>query len=511
MKKPRMMVFLTGIVLLLASIAMLPVADAFLIVKTDIPVRLDSGLQCGDDLIAFGTDTSKGVSYIIPSEAPTSGTPVTDSDLYSSKGFAVGGQTIFLAGSNTGSLMFQVSVFDVPTATITKTYTDEEIRLARIPAAIDDKGHIQADGDYCVVICDQGSVTDGKIIKVIDVSGAEPVLIAFDENPASTGFGVDQVAVDAATKTVVVVADDIFYIYDIDDPTAAPTQITAPNGVGDYVIQISGNNIIALDDQNYEEAFLVDLSTSSIAALTDSLATGNPAIGGTTFAFFADADANDSSGGSLRTAVGTFPGPGFGKAPLDNPIDGSTSNNGYVGFAGDMCVTPSGSHVFLSDSYLQHSTGTALFTVPPDPEGSDPYACPAWDVDCSSDTVAFKTASDRSDSDKTIGYIIVSADTTTTTTVDSTITTTTGSNTTTTIADQTCPSEEIYGAHSEEAELLRYFRDSVLRQTPEGQEIIHLYYQWSPVIVNAMKADKEFQAEIKELIDGILPLIGGGK
>jgi hypothetical protein len=510
MKKLRMMVFLTGISLLLAPVLVLPVANAQTIVKTDIPLRHDARIQCGDDLVAFGTDTLKGVSYIIPSEAPTSGTPVTDSDLYSSKAFAVGGKTIFLAGSNSDSLAFQVSVFDVPTATITKTFSEEEIRLAGIPSAIDDPGHIQADGDYCVVTCDPNSVTDGKIIKVIDVSGAEPALIAFDENPTSSAYGVGQVAVDAASKTVVVVADDIFYIYDIDNPSAAPTQIAAPNGIGDYVIQISGSSIIALDNQNYEEAFLVNLSTNSIATLTDSLATGNPAIGGTTFAFFADFDADDSSGGSLRTAVGTVPGPGFDKAPLDNPIDGSTSNNGYVGFAADMCVTPSGSHVFLSDSYLQHSTGSALFTVPPDPDGTDSYGTPAWDVDCSNDLAAFKTAEKTtSGTDKTVGYIILSATTSTTTTIG-TGTTTIGA-ATTTITDDSCPSEEIYGAHSEEAELLRFFRDSVLKQTPEGQAIINLYYQWSPVIVKAMEADKEFQAEIKELIDGILPLIGGGK
>ena len=505
MNKLRVVIFLTGIAMLLVvSIMGLPVVNAQTIVKTNIPVRHDAGLQCGDDLIAFGTAFSTGVSYIIPSEAPTSGTAVPDSDLYSSKGFAVGGDTIFLAGSNTGNLMFQISVFDVPTATITKTFSEEEIRLSRIPASPDDIGNIQADGDYCVVICDQNEVSDGKIVKVIDVSGAEPALIAFDENPASTASMVDQVAVDAASKAVVVVADDTFYIYDIDNPASAATQIAAPNGVGDYVIQISGSYIIALDNQSYEEAFLVDLSASSIVTLTNALATGNPAIGGTTFAFFADADAYDSSGGSQRLAVGTVPGPGFDKAPLDQYIDGSTTNNGLVGFAGGMCVTPSGSHVFLSDSYLQYSTGTAIFTVPPDPDGSDPYACPAWSVDCSSNTVGFKTAEKRtSGTDKTVGYIILSD---TTTTVASTTTTVVGSTTTTTDG-QPCPSKTMYGEHSDEVELLRSFRDTVLKKTPEGQEIIRLYYQWSPAIVQAMEEDEEFKEDVREMIDGILGLI----
>jgi cathepsin B len=65
----------------------------------------------------------------------------------------------------------------------------------------------------------------------------------------------------------------------------------------------------------------------------------------------------------------------------------------------------------------------------------------------------------------------------------------------------------VYGDDSEEAESLRYFRDNTLNQTPEGQEIIKLYYQWSPAIVRAMEEDGEFRDEAKEMIDGILPLI----
>ena len=70
-------------------------------------------------------------------------------------------------------------------------------------------------------------------------------------------------------------------------------------------------------------------------------------------------------------------------------------------------------------------------------------------------------------------------------------------------------SEHIYGEHSEEAELLRKYRDEVLSKTPVGQEIIRLYYEWSPAIVKAMKENKEFKGEIKKVIDGVLELIEG--
>jgi hypothetical protein len=86
-------------------------------------------------------------------------------------------------------------------------------------------------------------------------------------------------------------------------------------------------------------------------------------------------------------------------------------------------------------------------------------------------------------------------------------TTTTISGSTTTTTTQSCPTEEIYGEHSEETELLRYLRDKVLNQTPEGQEIIRLYYELSFTIVQMLEEDEEFRAQVKEMIDGVLIML----
>jgi hypothetical protein len=80
--------------------------------------------------------------------------------------------------------------------------------------------------------------------------------------------------------------------------------------------------------------------------------------------------------------------------------------------------------------------------------------------------------------------------------------------TTTTSTTKHCSLEEIYDASSEEIKHLRNFRDEVLSKTPEGQALIKLYYEWSPAIVKAMVEDKGFRKEVKELIDGVLGLIG---
>ena len=102
--------------------------------------------------------------------------------------------------------------------------------------------------------------------------------------------------------------------------------------------------------------------------------------------------------------------------------------------------------------------------------------------------------------------------TTTTVTVSpaSTTTTITGGSTTTTTTTDDCVIEEIYGEYSAKTELLRYLRDNLLSQTPEGRELIKLYYQLSTVIVKAIESDEELKKEVKEMVDGVLEMMGGG-
>ncbi len=76
--------------------------------------------------------------------------------------------------------------------------------------------------------------------------------------------------------------------------------------------------------------------------------------------------------------------------------------------------------------------------------------------------------------------------------------------------DPRCPSVVLYGEQSEETKRLRYFRDNVLSKTREGREYIKLYYQWSPVISEVMEKDAAFKEGVKDVIDGILPLIRPG-
>ena len=70
-----------------------------------------------------------------------------------------------------------------------------------------------------------------------------------------------------------------------------------------------------------------------------------------------------------------------------------------------------------------------------------------------------------------------------------------------------CPVELIYGDHSEESNRIRLFRDTILNSTQEGQELIRLYYQLSPLYVDLMKRDESILREVKKLLDGYMPAL----
>ena len=78
---------------------------------------------------------------------------------------------------------------------------------------------------------------------------------------------------------------------------------------------------------------------------------------------------------------------------------------------------------------------------------------------------------------------------------------------TTTIGDDDCPISFALEGDEVQLDAIRDFRDNVLSQSPAGQEIIRLYYQWSPIIVQAMENDASFKEWVTEQVEGILPLV----
>ena len=83
--------------------------------------------------------------------------------------------------------------------------------------------------------------------------------------------------------------------------------------------------------------------------------------------------------------------------------------------------------------------------------------------------------------------------------------------TTTTSSTTICFLHWLLGEDAEAIDSLRNVRDTYLSNSPEGREIIRLYYQWSPFLVQAAGADEELKKEIKTAIDGFLQTMGVGR
>jgi hypothetical protein len=83
----------------------------------------------------------------------------------------------------------------------------------------------------------------------------------------------------------------------------------------------------------------------------------------------------------------------------------------------------------------------------------------------------------------------------------------TSSTTSAPIFPRPCLVEQIYGEDSVEVALSRYLRDSVLRKTTEGREIIKIYYDWSPHLVRALEDEAALKDQVKKVLDQIFILI----
>ena len=85
----------------------------------------------------------------------------------------------------------------------------------------------------------------------------------------------------------------------------------------------------------------------------------------------------------------------------------------------------------------------------------------------------------------------------------------TTSTTTTGNSNGPCALSLMYGEHSDRAEFCRLIRDRVLSNTHEGRELIKLYYQWNPMIIQTMEDDESFKQELKDMIDELLMVLEG--
>jgi hypothetical protein len=139
-----------------------------------------------------------------------------------------------------------------------------------------------------------------------------------------------------------------------------------------------------------------------------------------------------------------------------------------------------------------------------DPEDFAPYLDIEYADNTSSSTTTEPVTTSTTSIPATSTTSSINTVTTTSMISTSSITTTIITSSTTTTRKPPCTMETIYGEDSEEVVILKYVRDHVLQGTPEGRELVKLYYAWSPFIGRMIENDPELQDELKEMLDVFL-------
>ena len=372
-------------------------APTLTVVETTIAVHVSARIEAGDGIIAYGTGAFSGVDYI--KSGDTAGRGITNGVNFRANSFAVAGTKIALSEN------FQVTVFDTSDGS-SPTIATTDVRIERTPVDAQEPGHLQADGNLIATLNDPSIVTDGKRIKVIDVSTATPSVISFDTNPATAP---SQLSVDASNPHVAVVAGDIFYIYDVDAPATAPTQfdMTAEGGIGDTQIQFQGGYVLFHDDSTTKITKLLKVSDGTVVTMTENPSAQNLGLNGGTYCYFVRRSDDDDIGTVNRSAIGIVPS---GAALLaGDVINSGNSNNGFVGWGQTTDITPNGGLIFVAGTesigqqeFLMVSAGGAFSLVAD--AGDTTGGHQAADVSASANLVGFKIGSNN---DTFLGYIVL--------------------------------------------------------------------------------------------------------
>jgi hypothetical protein len=381
------------------------------VVKTGINMHCQAAIRVSEDLIVYGTGSIAGVDYIKPAAGDTAGRGIPGGSTYHPSAFAVAGKKIALVKD------FLITIYDTETGTATEIL-ETDLRLDSVLTGQYAVKNLHGEGNYFVVVCNTSTVTDGKLLKVIDVSGTTPTVLSFGTDAADYANGITQVAVDG-THVVVSTSDDKFYKYDITQPDAEPLlfDVSGDDGIDADTYWETSNLVVIYRDYNVNDQSVrvLDMTgTDGPIKLTENPSAAAVAIGSTKFCYLLYRDSEDADGNHMRSAVGTVPGPGA--TPAGNTeVDGSTGNNNFVGWGQTCAVTPTSKYIFLAGweamgqgEYLQYSTG-GDFMVLADPSGIDAWGCPGTDVQLSDKICAFKTAAETTSScDETVvGYILL--------------------------------------------------------------------------------------------------------
>jgi hypothetical protein len=357
-----------------------------------VAARFEAALSAGDGVIAFGTGGYNGVAYIkVGDDEPR---VIPDGQKFRASFVRVAGKKIILVDG------YDVAVFDTVTESL-KRLPDDEIHLALPIKGMQDANPLDVSGTLVATINDPDKVADHSLIKMIDVSGPDPVVFALgalDLEARET----TAIAVDAVTGLVAISAQHRSAIYTVAAVAGAkPTRhdLSAQDGVESAPL-IADHGLVGYRDDSGTARFrILDPASGEIQVL----GTLGPSVCGYTMNAGRYAFATtDGHGSDFAFVTAMAPGaaetaPGTG--------DEMKTGNGKLGFGQTAAIAPDGTLFVAGAGQGGLGSGELLMVLSggawKELVGADGKTLPACDVTVGNGLLAFKTGARN---DTTIGY-----------------------------------------------------------------------------------------------------------
>ena len=211
----------------------------FRFVVSEIETRTDTGFAVGEDLVAFGVSHPNGIKYMKAGDAKPREIP--HGETYSANVFCVCGNKIILTKRN------QVAVFDTESGKLNPIPTTD------ISLYNPSTRRINADGFLVATVNNVTEVSDRTILKVIDVSQDEPVIIPI-KNSDYTHDQVTSVSIDAKRGIVAMASRDKKMIAAAKVAPLANQHVfdvSEFKGVGDFQITLE-DEVVTYADENWK-------------------------------------------------------------------------------------------------------------------------------------------------------------------------------------------------------------------------------------------------------------------
>lgn len=386
-----------------------------------LQVRVSSLVATGDirvdnDVVAVGTGNNGGIEYLLPKQGMQTYN-LTNTQTLMTDGFAVANGWIIARNFNGDVFMHD---------TATGTTTPIPNATLKLPSGNVATNEFWADEQYIATFADDNAVTDGHKIKFIDTTTTPPTITSFTQDIPDPSIGNAErvlLAVDADHHKVMALQLNVFYLYDMNNPTAAPDifDVSMAGGATNAIqFQFDEGFVV------YQERFLTlaGLRITRFMDLANRLTTvfaENPSerldvlLVNDKFGYFVNQRNDDvNTNSTTRSVWGAINAgnPNYTEEHLNDQFLGNDRGDGLIGYGRTLAATKNGTFRFLAGGgnpaiaeILQVSKNGSGFKEMPTIQqfqAQSPDGLPATNVVTSDDICAFRVGGNDQ-----VGYILL--------------------------------------------------------------------------------------------------------